>query len=226
VSFEELVPGDVVNIIEESLTFFPADMLLLSGDTIVNESMLTGESVPIAKVPVKDQDIIRWNEGAPIGAELAKSFLYTGTKIVRIRGILTSTGGSHEQALAVVVRTGDKALLILALSSYAFFLPTGFDTTKGSLIRSMLFPRPMGFKFYRDSMRFVIFLAGVAGLGFLASAVQFIKLGVCYLVLQLPGPSLISSFFLDQVPHYRSPRPGPHNDRRAPSITRHAFHRH
>lgn len=36
----------------------------------------------------------------------------------------------------------------------------------------------MGFKFYRDSMRFIVFLAGVAGLGFLASAFQFIKLGV------------------------------------------------
>lgn len=36
----------------------------------------------------------------------------------------------------------------------------------------------MGFKFYRDSMRFIVFLAGIAGLGFLASAVQFIKLGV------------------------------------------------
>ena len=36
----------------------------------------------------------------------------------------------------------------------------------------------MGFKFYRDSMRFIVVLAGIAGLGFLASAVQFIKLGV------------------------------------------------
>ncbi len=54
----------------------------------------------------------------------------------------------------------------------------GFNTTKGSLIRSMLFPKPMGFKFYRDSMRFIAFLACIAGLGFLASTIQFIKLGV------------------------------------------------
>lgn len=104
VSSEELVPGDVVNIMQENLTLFPADMFLLSGDAIVNESMLTGESVPIAKVPVKDEDFVRWNEGVPIGSETAKGFLYTGTKVIRIRGVMTPT--SDEQALAVVVRTG------------------------------------------------------------------------------------------------------------------------
>jgi len=162
VSSEDLVPGDVVNIMEENLTLFPADMLLLSGDVIVNESMLTGESVPIAKIPVKDKEFARWNEGVPIDAETAKSFLYTGTKVIRVRGVLTPTSG--EQALAVVVRTG-------------------FNTTKGSLIRSMLFPKPMGFKFYRDSMRFIVVLAGIAGLGFLASAAQFIRLGVSLTVV-------------------------------------------
>lgn len=173
VSSEELVPGDIVNLIEESLSLFPADMLLLSGDTIVNESMLTGESVPVAKVPVKDHEIAKWNEGEDIGPETAKSFLYTGTKIIRVRGVLTPTGGGGEQALGLVVRTG-------------------FNTTKGSLIRSMLFPKPMGFKFYRDSMRFVIFLAGVAGLGFLASAVQFVKLGIKLHIIVLRALDLIT----------------------------------
>lgn len=51
-------------------------------------------------------------------------------------------------------------------------------TTKGALVRSMLFPKPLGFKFYRDSMRFIAVLAGIAGIGFMASAVQFVRLGV------------------------------------------------
>jgi cation-transporting ATPase 13A3/4/5 len=55
---------------------------------------------------------------------------------------------------------------------------SGFTTTKGALVRSMLFPRPIGFKFYRDSIRFIIVLSGIAGFGFCASAVQFVKLGV------------------------------------------------
>jgi magnesium-transporting ATPase (P-type) len=58
----------------------------------------------------------------------------------------------------------------------------GFTTTKGALVRSMLFPKPIGFKFYRDSIRFIVVLSGIAGLGFCASAVQFIKLGVRALI--------------------------------------------
>jgi cation-transporting ATPase 13A2 len=54
----------------------------------------------------------------------------------------------------------------------------GFNTTKGALIRSMLFPKPIGFKFYRDSIRFIGVLAVIAGLGFCWSAVQFVRFGV------------------------------------------------
>jgi len=35
----------------------------------------------------------------------------------------------------------------------------GFSTTKGGLIRSILNPKPVGFKFFRDSMRFIGILA-------------------------------------------------------------------
>lgn len=44
VSSSELVPGDVYEVSDPNLTQFPSDGLLLSGDCIVNESMLTGES--------------------------------------------------------------------------------------------------------------------------------------------------------------------------------------
>ena len=55
---------------------------------------------------------------------------------------------------------------------------TGFNTTKGALIRSMLFPRPNKFRFYRDSFRFIGVMALIAGLGFCVSIVNFINLGV------------------------------------------------
>ena len=41
----ELVPGDVYEVTDPTLTQFPCDSLLLSGDCIVNESMLTGTSI-------------------------------------------------------------------------------------------------------------------------------------------------------------------------------------
>lgn len=40
----ELIPGDVFEISDPSLTQIPCDCLLLAGDCIVNESMLTGSS--------------------------------------------------------------------------------------------------------------------------------------------------------------------------------------
>lgn len=44
VSSSDLVPGDVYELSDPNLTQFPSDSLLLSGDCIVNESMLTGLS--------------------------------------------------------------------------------------------------------------------------------------------------------------------------------------
>jgi cation-transporting P-type ATPase 13A2 len=56
----------------------------------------------------------------------------------------------------------------------------------------MLFPKPMGFKFYRDSIRFILVLTGIAGLGFCASAVQFVRLGVPAQVILLRALDLIT----------------------------------
>ena len=39
----ELVPGDVYEVTDPALTQFPCDSILLAGDCIVNESMLTGK---------------------------------------------------------------------------------------------------------------------------------------------------------------------------------------
>jgi cation-transporting ATPase 13A3/4/5 len=42
-----LLPGDVIEV--PNKTILPCDLILLSGVAIVNESMLTGESVPVIK---------------------------------------------------------------------------------------------------------------------------------------------------------------------------------
>jgi len=44
---------------------------------------------------------------------------------------------------------------------------TGFSTIKGQLVRSILFPKPTTFSFYRDSLMFIGVLAMMAVLGFL-----------------------------------------------------------
>ena len=42
----DLAPGDVYEVSDPSLTQMPADSLLLAGDCIMNESMLTGANYP------------------------------------------------------------------------------------------------------------------------------------------------------------------------------------
>jgi len=131
-----LVPGDIFDSSDPDLAVFPCDALLLCGDAIVNESMLTGESVPVSKVPVKDESLRLMSRevkqgSSEIDSDLAKHYLFSGTKIIRVRaGARPSWAPASDEpiALAMVTRTG-------------------FNTTKGALVRSMLLPKPMGFKF-------------------------------------------------------------------------------
>lgn len=169
----DLVPGDVYDVAEPGLLLFPADSVLLSGDAIVNESMLTGESVPVSKVPLTTPSMVGLHAaGTDVTADLAKHFLFSGTRIIRIRGS-GSTDETEAGAKAMVVRTG-------------------FNTTKGALVRSMLFPKPMGFKFYRDSFRFIGFLAMIAGIGFTFAAVNFVKMGIAWHTIVIRALDLIT----------------------------------
>ncbi|KDE02331.1 hypothetical protein MVLG_07113 [Microbotryum lychnidis-dioicae p1A1 Lamole] len=172
---DALVPGDIVDLSETSLNTFPADLVLLSGDAIVNESMLTGESVPVSKYPVEPAGIL-WISapGGDVSPDLSRHVVFSGTKIIRIRKTSPiSIGGGEPEALAMVMRTG-------------------FNTTKGALVRSMLFPKPFGFAFYRDSFRFIGVLAMVAVLGFIASSVNFIKLGISWSVIVIRALDLVT----------------------------------
>ncbi|EHA22475.1 hypothetical protein ASPNIDRAFT_214148, partial [Aspergillus niger ATCC 1015] len=169
----ELVPGDVYEFSDPSLNHVPCDCILLSGDCIVNESMLTGESVPVSKVPLTDDALKYLNLSAPsIHPALARHFLFSGTKVIRAR---RPQGVDDDEAiaLAVVVRTG-------------------FLTTKGALVRSMLFPKPSGFSFYRDSFRYISVMAIIAILGFVASFINFIRLGLSWHLIIVRALDLIT----------------------------------
>ena len=120
---------------------------------------MPGESVPVSKIPATDQSLNLLSLSAnTMNAEVAKHFLFSGTKIIRAR---RPQDGQDDEAvaLAIVVRTS-------------------FNTTKGALVRSMLFPKPAGFKFYKDAFRYISVMAGIAGIGFIASFVNFVRLKV------------------------------------------------
>lgn len=76
-SSNDLVPGDVLVVPENAI--MPCDGVLLSGSCIVNESMLTGESVPVIKNAVQATD----DYYDPKDNDKAKKYtLFSGTKVI------------------------------------------------------------------------------------------------------------------------------------------------
>ncbi|KAL7274630.1 hypothetical protein RUND412_002462 [Rhizina undulata] len=173
VSSSDLVPGDVYEVTDPSLSLFPCDSLLLSGDCIVNESMLTGESVPVSKVPCTNESLRLLNLAASsMLPELSRHFLFCGTKIIRAR---RPQDGVDEEAVAL-----------------AMVVRTGFNTTKGALVRSMLFPKPSGFKFYRDSFYYIAVMGVIAACGFVVSFINFVHLGLAWHLIIIRALDLIT----------------------------------
>ncbi|CDO92419.1 unnamed protein product [Kluyveromyces dobzhanskii CBS 2104] len=171
VSSSDLVPGDLFEISDPSLTVLPCDAALISGDCIVNESMLTGESVPVSKFAATEGTMAQLLEdfkSSQVSSFVSRSFLFNGTKIIRVRN-----QPGQGMALALVIRTG-------------------FSTTKGSLVRSMMFPKPVGFKFYEDSFKYIGFMTLIAMFGFSISCIQFIRLGLDYKVMILRALDIIT----------------------------------
>lgn len=118
-----------------------------------------GESVPVSKIPVTNESLRTLDlKSSTIPPEAARYFLFSGTRIIRAR---RPQDGKDDEAVAL-----------------AIVARTGFNTTKGALVRSMLFPKPSGFKFYKDAFRYISVMGGVAGAGFVASFVNFVRLKV------------------------------------------------
>ncbi|KAJ3281726.1 hypothetical protein HK104_011310, partial [Borealophlyctis nickersoniae] len=175
---EDMVPGDIYEVTPRALHVFPCDSILLDGDCIVNESMLTGESVPVSKSPITDYELRTLDfeiEDPASSNRMARFFLFSGTKIIRVRAGRRS---GYTTPREVDGALNDSGTTTPQPGALALCVRTAFNTTKGSLVRSMLFPKPNKFKFYRDSFRFIGVLAMIAGLGFIASFYNFILLHV------------------------------------------------
>ncbi|XP_050500411.1 polyamine-transporting ATPase 13A3-like isoform X3 [Diabrotica virgifera virgifera] len=147
VSTELLVPGDIMEIPAHGCIMH-CDAVLLTGNCILNESMLTGESVPVTKTAVPNIAEIAYDP-----KEHARHTLFCGTHVIQTRYF------GNEKVLAIVVRTA-------------------FSTSKGSLVRSILYPPPVDFRFEKDSYKFVTFLILLAAVGFVYTIVSKALRGV------------------------------------------------
>ncbi|OTF72224.1 cation-transporting ATPase 13A3-like protein [Euroglyphus maynei] len=158
----QLVPGDIIEVPSFGCTM-QCDAVLVSGNVIVNESMLTGESVPVTKIPLPSTSLqMSYN-----AKEHAKHTLFCGTKVIQTRYY------NNVKVRAVVIRIG-------------------YQTAKGELVRSIMFPKPVDFKLNRHIHKFVGFLSMLALIGFIYTVVLKTDRGVNWKSIVIKALDLIT----------------------------------
>ncbi|KAI2795922.1 hypothetical protein BLOT_016274 [Blomia tropicalis] len=145
ISSIELVPGDVLVLPKHSQMNFECDAVLLTGSCIVDESMLTGESVPVPKIALVE------NVNSIYSPSIHKSnTLFSGTRLLNVH-----SRKDEDEVKAVVVRTG-------------------FSTAKGELARSILFPIQANNNLKKQliKMSAIFFVIGLPCMGYTAYALK------------------------------------------------------
>ncbi|KAH7488978.1 Polyamine-transporting ATPase 13A2 [Phytophthora ramorum] len=111
-SSPDIAPGDLVKVSENWVV--PCDMAIVKGTTVCDESMLTGESMPVQKFPIPER-----------GAEVydpeksgKKHTLFAGTRVL--------SSGRNEEILAVVQTTGAHTTKGQLIQSILFPIPMRF----------------------------------------------------------------------------------------------------
>ncbi|MHB8164411.1 MAG: cation-translocating P-type ATPase [Methanoregula sp.] len=143
----EVVTGDMLILVEGDRV--PADGILLSSNNVsVDESLLTGESVPVRKIP--------WTEGVkadrPGGDDLP--FIYSGTMVVQGQGLaeIRSTGARTEMGkIGTVLQTvqrgetrlkGEISRIVRTIAIVGLFLcciiVVVYGLTRGNWIEGLL----------------------------------------------------------------------------------------
>ena len=137
ISVSELVPGDIVsckqitlrssnrnsNLAQQQhqMNQIPADILILNGDAVVDESQITGESVPQLKVAL---------EKSASGTIVETLDLQEHKQFIVFGGTTLVVSHAGATPLSTVSQAPDEGAIGMVLR-------TGFETAQGSLLRTM-----------------------------------------------------------------------------------------
>jgi cation-transporting ATPase 13A3/4/5 len=125
---KELLPGDLIEIIANMPV--PADCVLIHGECVAQESVLTGESTPILKVAYVLENEDKQKNLQIRERVVEKNLLHCGTQIIYTKGSM------RDSMLAVVVGTG-------------------FYTRKGKMLQMNSSGSNKKFRLYEDSVDFM-----------------------------------------------------------------------
>ncbi|POM74831.1 Cation-transporting ATPase, partial [Phytophthora palmivora] len=110
-SSPDIAPGDLVKVSENWVV--PCDMAIVKGTTVCDESMLTGESMPVQKFPIPERsaEVYDPEKGSK------KHTLFAGTRVL--------SSGRNEEILAIVT-TGAHTTKGQLIQSILFPIPMRF----------------------------------------------------------------------------------------------------
>ncbi|VDO74514.1 unnamed protein product [Schistosoma curassoni] len=137
---DQLIAGDIISISENDQKFcIPADLLLLRGTCIVDESMLTGESVPVSKDPC---EVLKADEHFTFDDDHKTQILFGGTKVVQFTPPSKSTNS---------LKAPDNGCI-------CFVLRTGLSTSQGRLLKTIMYSVKAVTANNAESFLFIAFL--------------------------------------------------------------------
>jgi magnesium-transporting ATPase (P-type) len=194
---DNLVVGERVQI--EAGMAFNFDMVLIRGRVVLDESKMTGESIPRTKVPPQDQDL-------EIGEEEqrcilgAKSLIRRAEKEAEIRAATaaaedaadaaatTDTGETSraratayesdvDKSLSFAVMYGGTTVMHATEDAMGVVYRTGFRTTKGNMVSTLLSPPEQIRGLQREIVLLVLIIAVASIVGYSIVSSQLIKAG-------------------------------------------------
>ncbi|KAF4723766.1 hypothetical protein FOZ63_008992, partial [Perkinsus olseni] len=199
-----LVQGDVIALLNdedtrESAGLLSVDAMLVSGNAVVDESLLTGETMPIQKFQVPSPSADPGLADVPRSPETEnkKHYVFAGTKL------LSATGEPKEGLPAGSTGTGKPNLNVDArllpvccmVGCLLVVTHTSAETLRGSLLRTLLFGAPLKLAWARE-IRIVLGILIAFGLVefFILNAQYSFSLGsiltACFSIVGMINPLL------------------------------------
>ncbi len=195
-SSDLLVPGDIISLPrpKSDAQVVPCDALLLRGECVVNESLLTGESVPQIKESLvslaASASLAELQTTALSLTDRHKNYVICGGTQLLLASYKamhsntsssTSTSSVAEEKSDGGVEDKHDSTATLAVSKIktppdngciCFVLRTGFDTTQGKLLRTILFSTE---RVTVNNVEALLFIGVLLVFALVASAFVFLK---------------------------------------------------